>query len=438
LKIAVWHNLPSGGGKRALHDHVRGLVMRGHRVESWSPPTANLSYMPLGDYATEHIVSLDPPPTHATGRGPRGRVEAWLKPLRDAVARVEAMVRHSRQCAEEIERGGFDLVLGASCLDFAAPFIARFVRAPTVLYLQEPYRHHYEAQAFWDMPRLPWVAPRDWDPGPWTPLRWWKQAAAHARDAASVNAIRLHAREEILNAQAFGRVLCNSRFSQETIRRVYRLDAKVCYLGIDPKAFPAISPLKEKFVIGLGAFGMWKGIDLAIRAIATIEAPIRPSLVWVGNMADEAYLQDMKTLAEGLRVVLVPRVLVSQDELVSLLGRAAAMIYTSRLEPFGYAPLEANACGTSVVGIAEGGIRETIEPGVNGLLVEPGDPVGLGRAVLKYVENLDASREDGIRARNHVLDRWGLDSSIDRLESHLLEEWEARHSSNPALAKSRP
>src|SRR5258708_7701650 len=26
MKIAVWHNLPSGGGKRALHDHVRGLV----------------------------------------------------------------------------------------------------------------------------------------------------------------------------------------------------------------------------------------------------------------------------------------------------------------------------------------------------------------------------------------------------------------------------
>jgi len=35
MKIAVWHNLPSGGGKRALYHHVRGLVERGHRVESW-------------------------------------------------------------------------------------------------------------------------------------------------------------------------------------------------------------------------------------------------------------------------------------------------------------------------------------------------------------------------------------------------------------------
>jgi hypothetical protein len=26
MKIAVWHNLRSGGGKRALYDHVVGLL----------------------------------------------------------------------------------------------------------------------------------------------------------------------------------------------------------------------------------------------------------------------------------------------------------------------------------------------------------------------------------------------------------------------------
>jgi hypothetical protein len=30
MKIAVWQNLPSGGGKRALYYHVRGLVELGH------------------------------------------------------------------------------------------------------------------------------------------------------------------------------------------------------------------------------------------------------------------------------------------------------------------------------------------------------------------------------------------------------------------------
>lgn len=32
MKVAIWHNLPSGGGKRALYLHTRGLVERGHVV----------------------------------------------------------------------------------------------------------------------------------------------------------------------------------------------------------------------------------------------------------------------------------------------------------------------------------------------------------------------------------------------------------------------
>src|ERR1039458_290172 len=35
MRIAVWQDLPSGGGERALYDHVSGLVAHGHYVESW-------------------------------------------------------------------------------------------------------------------------------------------------------------------------------------------------------------------------------------------------------------------------------------------------------------------------------------------------------------------------------------------------------------------
>src|SRR5437763_1335185 len=59
MKIAVWHNLPSGGGKRALYDHVRGLIERGHTVEAWCPPTADLDFLPLAPMAREHVVDLE-------------------------------------------------------------------------------------------------------------------------------------------------------------------------------------------------------------------------------------------------------------------------------------------------------------------------------------------------------------------------------------------
>ena len=58
MRIAVWHNLPSGGGKRALYDHVRGLVTRGHTVEAWCPPSANCEFLSLSSLIREHVVDL--------------------------------------------------------------------------------------------------------------------------------------------------------------------------------------------------------------------------------------------------------------------------------------------------------------------------------------------------------------------------------------------
>ncbi len=58
MRIAIWHNLPSGGGKRALHNQIRGFLKQGHKVESWCPPTADQAYLPLGELIPEHVVPL--------------------------------------------------------------------------------------------------------------------------------------------------------------------------------------------------------------------------------------------------------------------------------------------------------------------------------------------------------------------------------------------
>ena len=71
MKIAVWHNLPSGGGKRALYYHVRGLVGRGHELACWSLDTADQSYLPLSEFAPERIVPTDLP-TDFKGRSRKG------------------------------------------------------------------------------------------------------------------------------------------------------------------------------------------------------------------------------------------------------------------------------------------------------------------------------------------------------------------------------
>ena len=78
----------------------------------------------------------------------------------------------------------------------------------------------------------------------------------------------------------------------------------------------------------------------------------------------------MTALAVSRGVPFTPHLRISDDELVTLLNRASAMVYAPRLEPFDLAPIEAAACGLPVVAVAEGGVRETVIDNETGFLVQ--------------------------------------------------------------------
>lgn len=224
-----------------------------------------------------------------------------------------------------------------------------------------------------------------------------------------------------MSAVNFRPILVNSCFSRESVLRAYGLDARVCYLGVDSVTFSPSGIARENFVIGLGSITYEKGIDIALHGLATIPKPKRPALVWVGNIADKPYHNEMLTLASSLNVEFNPKINVTEEELVNLLNRAAVMVYTSRLEPFGFAPLEAGACCTPVVAIAEGGVRETVHHLQNGLLVYDRDPVVLGRSVLAVLEDAELARRLGQTGRNMVEDRWSWEVAVDSLEQQLIK-----------------
>ena len=129
MKIAVWHNLPSGGGKRALYYHVRGLVERGHEVSCWCLDSADQSYLPLSEFAPERVV-----PTEF--RKPRRTFTSWLAPsYTEVIARLQAFDEACRRCAQEIAAGQFDLLFANSSVGYHVPFILRHLRMRKVLYL---------------------------------------------------------------------------------------------------------------------------------------------------------------------------------------------------------------------------------------------------------------------------------------------------------------
>jgi len=404
MKIAVWHNLPSGGGKRALYYHVRGLVKRGHDLSCWTLDTADRSFLPLSEFASERVVSIE------SEKRFRAPLTGWLAPWYGAaVGRMRAFGEACQRCAEEINAGNFDLVFANSSIRYHVPFIMRYLRVKKVLYLQEPSRFLYEAR-----PDLPWVssAPDDLNATLFAPRK-------ILANYPNLQTLRLQAKQEWLNMQACDRVLVNSYFSRESVLRAYGVEAQVCYLGVDTTLFRNLGLERERFIVGLGSFDPIKRIDLAVKAIATLPEP-RPPLVWIANSGSKSYEKTICELASSLGVELNIRLAISDAELVKTLNRAALLLCTSRLEPFGFAVLEANACGLPVVGVAEGGVRETVKNGVNGLLVES-DARSLARALNQLLQNPSLAKRMGEAGLLGVQRNWDVESCVDRLEANLFQ-----------------
>ena len=417
MKIAVWHNLPSGGGRRALFNHVKGLVEMGHHVEVWCPSTAVTSFLPLDGIAIEHVVPIDWDMTPEPNQVKRVLRARWYVPRK-----IKSMNSHCQRCADEIHAGNFDVLFANSCWLFYAPSIGRFVNLPKVLYLQEPARMLYEAS-----PRLPWAALENDGRHAWNPKHW----ARLAGDFVNVNLLRLQVREELRNASAFDKLLVNSLFSRESVLRAYNLEASVCYLGIDTQKFWDMDLPRENFVIGVGAYSKSKRIEFVIDAIARVQER-RPKLIWVGNAGTNAYMSSLEHYALEHGVELELKQNIDDESLTLLLNTAMAMIYAPRLEPFGFVPLEANACGLPVLGVAEGGLRETIIDGLNGFLVEP-DPDAMAHSIQRLINDPKLGYQLGKSGRKQVAEHFSLDSANRRLE-YFLADAVANHQSTNAHA----
>ena len=89
--------------------------------------------------------------------------------------------------------------------------------------------------------------------------------------------------------------------------------------------------------------------------------------------------------ANRARVRVIPRF--ARAQLPALLAGHQILLSASLFEGFPLAPLEAMACGLTVVSTDIPGPTEYIHHHRNGLLVPPHDPVAIERALATLIEN---------------------------------------------------
>jgi glycosyltransferase involved in cell wall biosynthesis len=216
------------------------------------------------------------------------------------------------------------------------------------------------------------------------------------------------------------RVLVNSRFTRGDIRRIYGVEADVCYHGIDVDVFRPLGLSKDKMVLSVGALKPVKGFDFIIESLSRIPSDWRPRLFIVSNYEEEKERSYLTQLAGVKRVEVSFLTLVVDKCLVELYNRAIVTVYGPVHEPFGLVPLESMACGTPVVAVGEGGVRESVVHEQTGLLTNR-DPGQFAAAVRTLLENEALVRLYGEQARKCALEKWSWDAAIRRLEQHLAQ-----------------
>jgi glycosyltransferase involved in cell wall biosynthesis len=397
MKLAVFHNLPSGGAKRALHGLVKYLAGAGCHLDVVVPSTAEEGYLSLHEFADR----VDVVPVRTTAGGCLASMLRGLPPVRPLGVSISDLEAAQRRIARIIDGRTYDVALVEQDRYTMSPFLLRFLETPHVYYCQQPCRlgetSIKQAQTVEDgRPSLPR----------------WLGRLAHRYGAARLLRI------DRQNAAAAHTFLVNSYFSSEAVLRTYGRSARVSYLGVDDQLFVPRDEPRSDYVLSVGYLGPHKGYDFLIRALGLITPRWRPRLLVVANSERPGWRQHLEGLAGRSEVAVEIRTSVEDKALIDLYNRARLLVYAPYLEPFGLVPLEAMACGTPVVAVREGGVRESVRDGETGVLVER-DEQAFAAAVAELLADDHRRAQVGRRAVEAVRAFWTVREAGARLLRHL-------------------
>ena len=196
---------------------------------------------------------------------------------------------------------------------------------------------------------------------------------------------------DVRTANGVDHFIAISRFIAQRIWKVYRRDSTVIYPPVDVDYFVP-GGTREDFYLTASRMVPYKRIDLIVEAFASM--PDR-RLVVIGDGPEMSRLE----AKAGSNVELL-----GHQPLPALrdhLQRARAFVFAAE-EDFGIAPLEAQACGTPVIGYGRGGLLETVrgldDPSPTGVLFTRQEPGSVREAVTKFEQEAGSITAEACRA----------------------------------------
>ncbi|NGM20209.1 glycosyltransferase family 4 protein [Roseomonas stagni] len=198
------------------------------------------------------------------------------------------------------------------------------------------------------------------------------------------------------------RVIAVSRFIADLVRERHGVPEdrlRIIPRGVDPRRFDPESVPPERVIALRAAWGAtedrqvvllpgrltrWKGQAVLIEAMARL--PGNTLAVLAGGGGEGEYRAGLVALARQHGVTDRVRILGHVEAMGTALLAADVVVHASTdPEAFGRTVIEAQAMGRPVIASDLGGPRETVEDGVTGWRVPPGDPAALAAALARVL-----------------------------------------------------
>lgn len=378
MKVAVYHNLGSGGAIRVLEAYLRYYHAQ-HDFELFLPSTASDKFVSIGKYCTEvhHI-----PFPESSGK---------LGPYRHR----KNLKRLGRETARKIDAGGFDVALVSASHLGCSGEVLPYLKTPSLYYAPEHFRAVYDSPPGTPEPRSLKSRAADVVYGP--TRRWLIRFDRRAFRAATM-------------------VFTHSKFESRIIKRMYGIDSRVVYLGVDSEQYRPMNLKRKNVVLSVGGLSPLKGHQFVIEAVGELPEQHRPEVQVIGDRGN--YEPELTSLASERDVRLNIRKGIPFRTVVRAYNQATVLAAAQYNEPFGLITLEAMACQTPVVAVKEGGLAETVTDGKTGLLV-PRDPSRFANALKKVLTNPKLAKRLGANGRKDVETRWQWSQTADKIDRLL-------------------